>query len=404
MLADAAPLHVKLIDFGTVRGTASYRVPTGAVPRHPTAMGQALGTPGYLPLEAGLVAPNPRFDVFGLGATLYHLLTGKLPEEPLQPLREAHPGCDAPDDLELVLAGAGKTRLALELCRSMRAEGWHTGFLGSRDRPPLVGALRRPTLVILDYAEALPRLRELLAALARAGTSDGPSLRVVLLARALGEWWTTLGEERLLAGPLAHAVTLEIGVAPLDPAARTRFQQGATSAFAALLGKPLPASIAPAPEDRGPLWLLAAALVRVLGSDAAEPFAAILAHEERLWCEAMRHRLDSDRLERRFRRHARRIVAALVLRGGAADEEELSSCSAVSQLRGPQCFQSRPHPRIQNHYFLLRPTILLFKLPHEFSVNIGNHTDRPLLDKGRGMGNDLRPKVWNPKLEAIHST
>ncbi len=27
--------------------------------------------------------------------------------------------------------------------------------------------------------------------------------------------------------------------------------------------------------------------VRVLGSDAAEPFAAILAHEERLWCEAM---------------------------------------------------------------------------------------------------------------------
>lgn len=220
-------------------------------------------------------------------------------------------------------AGAGKTRLALELCRSMRAEGWHTGFLGSRDRPPLVGALRRPTLVILDYAEALPRLRELLAALARAGTSDGPSLRVVLLARVLGEWWTTLGEERLLAGPLAHAVTLEIGVAPLDPAARTRFQQGATSAFAALLGKPLPASIAPAPEDRGPLWLLAAALVRVLGSDAAEPFTAILAHEERLWCEAMRHRLDSDRLERRFRRHARRIVAALVLRGGAADEEEL---------------------------------------------------------------------------------
>ena len=63
--------------------------------------------------------------------------------------------------------------------------------------------------------------------------------------------------------------------------------------------------------------------VRVLGSDAAEPFAAILAHEERLWCEAMRHRLDSDRLERKFRRHARRIVAALVLRGGAADEEEL---------------------------------------------------------------------------------
>jgi hypothetical protein len=69
-------------------------------------MGEALGTPGYLPLEAGLVDPNPSFDVFGLGATLYQLLTGKLPREPLQALREAHPGCDAPDDLGLVLAAA----------------------------------------------------------------------------------------------------------------------------------------------------------------------------------------------------------------------------------------------------------------------------------------------------------
>jgi hypothetical protein len=82
MLTDADE-RVKLIDFGIVRITANYRVPTGAMPRRPTEMGTALGTPGYLPLEAGLVTPNPSFDVFGLGATLYQLLTGKLPEEPL---------------------------------------------------------------------------------------------------------------------------------------------------------------------------------------------------------------------------------------------------------------------------------------------------------------------------------
>jgi serine/threonine protein kinase len=90
-------------------------------------MGKALGTPGYLPLEAGLVEPNPSFDVFGLGATLYQLLTGKLPEEPILPLREAHPGCDAPDDLELVLAAAlalepeDRTQSAAELGRALEA-------------------------------------------------------------------------------------------------------------------------------------------------------------------------------------------------------------------------------------------------------------------------------------------
>lgn len=127
MLTAGAPLRVKLIDFGVVRITANYRAPTGAPARRPTDMGTALGTPGYLPLEAGLVAPNPSFDVYGLGATLYELLTGKLPEEPQQTLREAHPGCDAPEDLGHVLAAAlalepeDRTQTAAELGRALEA-------------------------------------------------------------------------------------------------------------------------------------------------------------------------------------------------------------------------------------------------------------------------------------------
>ena len=125
MFAGADRVQVKLIDFGIVRIAENYRVPTGAVRPRPTGMGMALGTPGYLPLEAGLVEPNPSFDVFGLGATLYELLTGALPEEPLRPLREA--GCDAPEDLERVLFAAlalepeDRTRTAAELVRALEA-------------------------------------------------------------------------------------------------------------------------------------------------------------------------------------------------------------------------------------------------------------------------------------------
>jgi serine/threonine protein kinase len=77
MFVDAdARGQVKLIDFGIVRVSDVYRLPTGAVRPRRTGMGTALGTPGYLPMEAGLVDPNPSFDVFGLGATLYQLVTG----------------------------------------------------------------------------------------------------------------------------------------------------------------------------------------------------------------------------------------------------------------------------------------------------------------------------------------
>jgi serine/threonine-protein kinase len=131
MLAgDGVPLRVTLIDFGFARITEDYREPAGFTPepRRRTDVGMAIGTPGYLPIEAGLVPADERFDVFALGVTLYELLTGALPGiEPIRPLDEVNPACDAPPDLGLVLAAAlalepeDRTQSAAELGRALEA-------------------------------------------------------------------------------------------------------------------------------------------------------------------------------------------------------------------------------------------------------------------------------------------
>lgn len=68
MLTPQGPL--KLIDFGIARWLHPNR-------QHDTAQ---LGTDGYAPLEQYNARSEPRSDLYALGASLYHLLTGRVPE------------------------------------------------------------------------------------------------------------------------------------------------------------------------------------------------------------------------------------------------------------------------------------------------------------------------------------
>jgi serine/threonine protein kinase len=75
--------------------------------RRHTQLGEAIGTPLYLPPEAGQCPAEPRLDVYALGVTLYQLCTQTLPHATgVPPIREVCPGSDAPDDLSRLLAAA----------------------------------------------------------------------------------------------------------------------------------------------------------------------------------------------------------------------------------------------------------------------------------------------------------
>jgi serine/threonine-protein kinase len=80
ILIDSAGV-AKLADFGLAKNTFSNDVLL-------TKTKQGFGTPFYMPYEQSVSArtADPRSDLFALGATFYHMLTGRLPFEGQTPL------------------------------------------------------------------------------------------------------------------------------------------------------------------------------------------------------------------------------------------------------------------------------------------------------------------------------
>src|SRR6266704_2014783 len=70
---------VKITDFGLAKAARSET--------QLTATGEVLGSPGYIsPEQASGAALDARSDIYSLGATFYHLVTGKLPFEAPTPV------------------------------------------------------------------------------------------------------------------------------------------------------------------------------------------------------------------------------------------------------------------------------------------------------------------------------
>ncbi len=89
--------------------------------------------------------------------------------------------------------GAGKSRLAFELCKRLRADGWIAGLLRrdtSEEQLRRLARISSPLLVVVDDVESRGvAVATLLEAFAQA---EGSPLRLLLLAREMGDWWERL--------------------------------------------------------------------------------------------------------------------------------------------------------------------------------------------------------------------
>jgi serine/threonine protein kinase len=192
--AEGAPLAaqvpvVKLIDFGIAKPERSLRaadvLPIGAG-AHENANGPLLGTPAYwAPEQAESGQATRRSDVYSMGATLYELLTGALPNAIqvgcVEPPSAANPGVGIPPDLDAVVlkalnpdsqqrygtAAALQAALrAVEGDRSQGATTWPGG-----EAP-------------LAHRHSLPRLPAGLG-----GTPSGEGVQLLRLRAKVQEFW-----------------------------------------------------------------------------------------------------------------------------------------------------------------------------------------------------------------------
>ena len=149
-----------------------------------------LGRP-YLTLTRYQASRQPRLDIQQLSP--YSRFTPLLGRD--SELASLHAWLNAAPPLgwRVIIAsgGAGKTRLALELCEQAAAQGWDAGFVSSRELQRFgqqqnlsAWGWQRPTLIVVDYAaQRHAELAHWLDELADRATPPPHPLRILLLER-----------------------------------------------------------------------------------------------------------------------------------------------------------------------------------------------------------------------------
>ncbi|KAF2781794.1 serine protease [Streptomyces sp. OM5714] len=139
--------------------------------------------------------------------------------------------------------GQGKTRLALEVVERARRAGWAAAFLAEEtdldELRAFLSSRTVPLLFVLDYAEARTgQVRALCEMLHDETANGGPGrrpVRILLLARKAGEWWSATAR-------YAHALGLledgsdTFALPVLDPSPEERAQTARLAAHGLAAG------------------------------------------------------------------------------------------------------------------------------------------------------------------------
>jgi tetratricopeptide (TPR) repeat protein len=194
--------------------------------------------------------------------------------------------------------GVGKTRLALAVANEWEARGHEWRRVDAGQEADAVTAARGvtsgPVLLVVDYAETRADLESMF----RAVLADPSPMRVLLVARSLGEWWDRLKEKSAYAIGRLLTQTKPIFLADQvsQEASSARLVADAVPQFARALGSagPVPVQFEVPPHPVPILVLHTAALIAVLrfSDDPARPLSVVvgeglldelLEHESRYW-------------------------------------------------------------------------------------------------------------------------
>ena len=197
--------------------------------------------------------------------------------------------CRGPRAFDLAVitgeGGAGKTRLAAQVCAEIAAEGWDAGLIAEGALRPEPEVLR-PVLAVVDYAE--PHA-EAVGAFIRAmnGRGHGPPVRLLLVARTdvrEGRWWRDLNARSEGVAAYLRPPVASLNAAPLSIEERGAHATAALTAFGAPDGRALPHL--DKPEYAHPMRLHMAALLTARNEapgTRGSVLGQFLAREERLW-------------------------------------------------------------------------------------------------------------------------